>query len=121
MLNSSYPQDESLMQKLAPYNAKLEEYRKATVAQTATALDGSSKSCRLVECNLGSIFSDAAVEFYIRKTKPKNQTHWAAVALGIMNGGGVRDFVSTPQYNVTLEDLYTAFPFANTVEMVELP
>ena len=52
--------------------------------------------------------------------KMRNSTKWAPAAIGLMNGGGVREFFSVPWHNLTLEDLYRMFPFGNTIEMIEI-
>ena len=50
-------------------------------------LDGDGNSCRRHECNFGNLIADAIVK--MSQQTPDN-TRWATVVLGIMNGGGIR-------------------------------
>jgi 5'-nucleotidase len=117
---------------LGPYQSKLEHYTKTVIGATAVGIDGDRKSCRLKECNLGNLLADAAVFKYIEKTgsdlalqrsngeKSNGTQTWSRVAIGLWNGGGIRDFVTNAWTNITLEDLFSMMPFGNTIELIQL-
>jgi 5'-nucleotidase len=133
LIDSRYAPDPEMENLLNPYEAKLEHYTKTVIGTTAVGLDGDRKSCRLKECNLGNVLADAAVFKYIEKTgsdlaiqrasgeKSNSTTQtWSRVAIGLWNGGGIRDFVTNAWTNITLEDLFSMMPFGNTVELIQL-
>lgn len=122
---SEFPEDEEITSLLRPYQAQLEHFQKTVVANTAVKLDGNRRSCRLKECNLGNLLADAALYFYVRHRLKENQQclsnasrGWSPAAVALWNSGGVRDFETEAGSNVTLEDLYTVLPFANTIDKV---
>lgn len=55
-----FPEDEEIASLLRPYNGQLEHFQKTVVANTAVALDGLRRSCRMKECNLGMCFFGAS-------------------------------------------------------------
>lgn len=135
LIDTSFEPDPEMEALLKPYEARLEHYTKTVIGTTAVAIDGDRKSCRLKECNLGNILADAAVFQYIEKTGRDlaiqraneagngNVTEgktWSRAAIGLWNGGGIRDFVTKPWTNITLEDLYSMMPFGNTIELIQL-
>lgn len=119
--NNSYTEDQSLLKQLEKYESKLKSFEQKVLAYSSVAIDGHRLSCRLRECNLGNIITDAAV-YHIAAKHPLNNsfTGWTTAAIGIMNGGGVRDFQTKPHSNITMADLYTIMPFGNTFDIVTI-
>src|SRR5271166_4004372 len=54
------------------------------------------------------------------REKTQNSSKWSQTAIALMNGGGIREFSTTPWHNLTVEELYLMFPFGNTIEMIEI-
>ena len=50
-------------------------------------LDGSRHSCRLVECNLGNLVTDAILLHYVEQST--NSTQWSDVSVAIYNAGSI--------------------------------
>lgn len=94
------------------------EYDKK-IAETAVLLDGDEKSCRLMECNLGNLLTDAMVNYYINRPKKlyANCTEcWTDSPIALLQGGGIRTSIEeTNGHNVTLGDIVAVLPFENTV------
>ncbi len=92
----------SLVGKLfAPINALTKE----VIGTSTVYLEGDRKICRLQECNLGNLLTDAM----------RAQT---GVQVALENGGGIR--ASIKEGNVTLGDVLTVLPFGNLVSTFSL-
>ena len=50
-------------------------------------LEGGKPDCRIKDCNLGNLITDALVKM---TQKVPDEKSWATVALAIWNGGGLR-------------------------------
>ncbi|MFN8379321.1 MAG: 5'-nucleotidase C-terminal domain-containing protein [Anaerolineae bacterium] len=109
------PEVESLLTELA---APIEELKATAVGESAVFLVGDRAVCRVQECNLGDLITDAM----------RAET---GAQIAITNGGGIRSNVpvgeptpedtalATPQ-TVTLGDVLTVLPFGNLVSTFEL-
>ncbi|MFM1652748.1 bifunctional metallophosphatase/5'-nucleotidase [Brevibacillus sp. B_LB10_24] len=90
--------------------AKVDEIMNVVIGKAAVDLDGDRTLVRTRETNLGNFVTDAMLE----RTK-SIPGHEADVAL--TNGGGIRAQVKAG--DITKKDLYTVFPFPNTLVVVE--
>lgn len=116
LINMTFVEDPLITELLRPYKAKIEIKEKTIVGKTAVALDG--KTCRLQECNMGNMVTDAILYFYTHNINNKGSTSLPNVA--ILNGGGIREFSSEANVNLTLSDFYTIMPFGNTIEQIQI-
>jgi 5'-nucleotidase len=98
------------------------ELTKQAIGDTSVFLVGDRKVCRVQECNLGDLITDAMLAYA--------KDFGAQIA--ITNGGGIRSNIpaeatkvpdtlalSTP-YTVTVGDVLTVLPFGNVVSVFEL-
>ncbi len=81
------------------------ELTKKVVGESAVHLEGDRSVCRVAECNLGNLITDAM----------RAETG-AQVALE--NGGGIRSSIEKGQ--ITLGDVLTVLPFGNLVSTLKL-
>ncbi len=82
------------------------ELRAQPVGEAAVALTGTSpRLCRIEECLLGNVISDAVLED-------------TGVDIVFQNGGGIRADIAEGQ--VTLGDVLTVLPFGNLISTFEL-
>jgi 5'-nucleotidase len=109
------PEVEALVTELA---APIETLKATEIGQSAVFLVGDRAVCRVTECNLGNLITDAL----------RAET---GAQLAITNGGGIRSNipigVDTPEDTaldapmvVTLGDVLTVLPFGNLVSTFEL-
>ncbi|XP_050733908.1 snake venom 5'-nucleotidase-like [Eriocheir sinensis] len=119
LLDNSVPQDEGILKELEPFRKEMEEKMKNPIARTFVFLDGSRKSCRLGECNLGNLLTDAIVH---ENAKYPDDRKWALTSLAVHHGGGIRSSVSQlgDKGSITVEDVLAFAPFQNTIDIVEL-
>lgn len=85
--------------------APIEALTREVIGESAVYLEGDRKICRLEECNLGNLITDAM----------RAET---GVQVALENGGGIR--ASIEQGKVTLGDVLTVLPFGNLVSTFNL-
>ncbi len=51
---------------LIPYLEELDVYKNTVIGSTAVKLEGDRTRCRLRECNLGNLYTDACVHAYLQ-------------------------------------------------------
>lgn len=98
----------------------LEKFRPAVIELTETEigyakvhLDG--HSCRIEECNLGNLITDAHI--YTRVNQ-YNGTYWTDAAIAFLQGGGIRAAFQAGL--MTKFDLKSILPFNNTMYVVNV-
>jgi 5'-nucleotidase len=96
------PQIEALLQ---PYLDELAVRVKEVIAQTAVDLEGRREIVRRQETNLGNLITDIYRERF-------------GTDIAFQNGGGIR--ASIPAGEITLEQILTVLPFANTLTTFSL-
>lgn len=108
LLDNSVPQDSELLEMVNHYRADIENITGSVVGITPIVLDGNS--CRLRECNLGNLITDAIVEKYAKGYKGEG---WTDAPIAVIQGGGIRASIAhiTLPANITKGDLLRVMPF----------
>lgn len=114
LLNSSVSQDPVVLADVIAWRQEVDSRTKRTIGSTLVFLEGST-DCRLRECNMGNVITDAMMAQNLRHSAGSD---WNHVAIAINNGGGIRTPV--PKGDVTAADVLTVQPFRNTVDIVQL-
>ncbi|XP_022118300.2 uncharacterized protein LOC110995442 [Pieris rapae] len=117
LLNSSIPEDLELLAIVNKYRDSILKLTDVIVGSTSVFLDG--QSCRLRECNLGNMITDAIVQKYASEyTGPG----WTDTPIAITQGGGIRASISHVNKisDITWGDLLTVMPFDDKVVKVTL-
>ena len=76
-----------MLQLVTQMKSRVSNFSDVVIAKSHVKLDGSKKSCRLKECNLGNLIADAYLWSLV--TFP-DEEGWNEVSIAIQNGGGVR-------------------------------
>lgn len=108
LLDSSVTPDPALAQRVKEMAAPLEELRAKVVGNATAPINGERDSCRVRECEMGNLVTDAMLE------RVRNQ----GISIAIENGGGLR--ASIDQGPVTMGEVLTVLPFQNTLSTFEL-
>lgn len=108
LLDSSITPDAAFAARIAELGAPLEELKKQEIGETEEAIDGSRETCRVRECAMGNLVSDAILD------RVKDQ----GISIAIQNGGGLR--ASIDKGKVTMGDVLTVLPFQNTIATFQL-
>ncbi|XP_075980816.1 trifunctional nucleotide phosphoesterase protein YfkN-like [Anticarsia gemmatalis] len=108
LLDKSIPQDPSVLEIVNRYRADIRLITEQVVGTTPVVLDGDT--CRLRECNMGNLITDAMVERY---AADYNGTGWTDAPIAIMQGGGIRSSIAhiILPANITKGDLLRVMPF----------
>lgn len=107
LLDASVEEDAEIKARVAELAGPIEEMKNEIVAEAAADIDGARESCRLQECQMGTLVADAILE----RTKDQG------VEIAIQNGGGLR--ASIPAGQVSMGDIITVLPFQNTLATFE--
>lgn len=105
LLDSNIPRDPEVLRLLDEYQSTVNAISKQIIGNTKTFLD---PDCRLNECNLGNLVTDALI---YNRAKQYNGPYWTDASIAIVNGGGIRGTV--PIGNISKYDLLSIIPFEN--------
>ncbi|CAH2092771.1 unnamed protein product [Euphydryas editha] len=108
LLDNSIKQDPVVMDIINKYRGNIIKISDIVVGSSSVILDG--LLCRLQECNLGNLITDAIVDKYATEYKGDG---WSDAPIAIMQGGGIRASVSNvhQRFNITKGDLLSVMPF----------
>ena len=112
--------DPDVKREVEVYDKLVKEKYGEVIGNTNVFLEG-GLYCEIKECNLGNLFTEAAVEYFMRK-RPRTGNGWTDAAVCVNNGGGIRSSINATNNggNITLEDLMSVFPFSNNMLTLEL-
>ncbi|KAJ8687354.1 hypothetical protein QAD02_023148 [Eretmocerus hayati] len=106
-------QDAETLEELKPWEEPVKALEKSVVGETKNYLNS---TCRIGECNLSNLITDAMVHSFMNKSK--DSRYWTYAAISCMNVGGIRSDI--PPGNITYGDVVVTQPFENTWDAVEL-
>ncbi|XP_077485702.1 LOW QUALITY PROTEIN: protein 5NUC-like [Amblyomma americanum] len=120
LLDSSIPDDPDGLALLERYRERVAEGRAAAVATSKVFLQGDKPSCRLAECNLGSLVMDAFLKKLASLPSPAGS--WSRVAAVVANAGGIRASIDEQSTagRITFEDVVNVLPFGNTLVVLNV-
>ncbi|WP_421916436.1 5'-nucleotidase C-terminal domain-containing protein [Mesorhizobium sp.] len=107
-LDKSITPDPAVLARIKELGAPIEALKNKEVAETTDVIDGSRQSCRVHECSMGNLVSDAILD------RVKGQ----GVEIAISNGGGLR--ASIDKGTVTMGEVLTVLPFQNTLATFQI-
>jgi len=108
LLDKSIEPDAAVLARIKELGAPIEELKAKEVSETTAPIDGDRKSCRVRECEMGNLVSEAILD------RVKDQ----GVTIVFQNGGGLR--ASIDQGKVTMGEVLTVLPFQNTLATFQL-
>ncbi|MBC7087804.1 MAG: 5'-nucleotidase C-terminal domain-containing protein [Tissierellales bacterium] len=97
--------DEEIAKMVEELVQKNEPLKNVVVGRTEVKLEGTRELVRTGETNLGNLITDAMRSF-------------TGADFALTNGGGIR--ASIDEGEITLGEILTAFPFTNTVAVIEV-
>lgn len=115
LLDSAVPQDPAIAAEIASWSIEIDQSVKEVVGKTHVFLNGTQEQCRINECNLGNLYTDAMVHQNLRHS---DSMQWNDVSIAISNSGGLR--TSVQQGAITVEQVLEVIPFRNTIDIVEI-
>ncbi len=107
-LDSSIDEDPAILARIEEAGAPLEEIKNKVVGEAAAPIDGDRAVCRVAECTMGVLVTDAILERLADQ----------GVTIAIQNGGGLRASIDAGP--ITMDEVLTVLPFQNTLATFEL-
>lgn len=107
-LDKNIAPDPDVLKRVAELGAPIEELKKKVVGETSAPVDGSRDTCRVKECEMGNLLSDAVLD----------RTKGQGVTIVFTNSGGLR--ASIDQGPVTMGEVLTVLPFQNTIATFQI-
>ncbi|MBS1166569.1 MAG: LysM peptidoglycan-binding protein [Proteobacteria bacterium] len=108
LLDASVKPDEGYAARVKELGKPLEELKAKIVGSSAAIIDGDRKSCRAVECSMGNLVADAALDRVASQ----------GISISIANGGGLR--ASIDAGDVSMGEVLTVLPFQNTIATFQI-
>ncbi|ESN90934.1 hypothetical protein HELRODRAFT_90638 [Helobdella robusta] len=109
LMDKSIPSDAVIDAQLTSLNAKIKETFGRKIGETEDFLDGGQ--CRLKECNIGNLFTDAIISYF--------QEKWPNLVIGLVNGGSLRSSINKGCV-VTYNDIVSTFPFSDPFVLADV-
>ncbi|KAH8373049.1 hypothetical protein KR009_011033 [Drosophila setifemur] len=111
LLNASVTQEQELLDLLEEYRPGVEELENTIYGYTKVLLEGGA-ICRMRECNLGNLVTDAMI--FARVVEEKSGEYWTDAPIALMQGGGIRASIDKENDGVISgSTLLTVLPFEN--------
>ncbi|XP_033635028.1 5'-nucleotidase-like [Asterias rubens] len=114
LIDKDIEEDAAVLEEIEAWGESIRNYSNVYIASTNVFLDGTS--CRLMECNLGNLVSDAYLRHGIRDLVDGVRLNDANIAL--FNAGGIRS--QLPVGDITVGDVTSILPFGNTADQITL-
>jgi len=108
IMDGGIAENAALKARIAELAEPLDEIRHEVVAEATTVIEGNRAVCRVQECAMGNLVTDAML------ARVKDQ----GVAIAIMNSGGLRASIDAGP--VTMGEVLTVLPFQNVLSTFEL-
>ncbi|XP_076655234.1 protein 5NUC [Halictus rubicundus] len=119
LVDSSIEQAEDVLQELDEMRGAIDNVSQTVVGKTHVLLQGDSKVCRRVECNLGNLISDSMIDYNAREYGSKDG--WTDAAIALQNSGTIRTSISRDNDDkVTMGNVLSVLPFQNPILKVKM-
>ncbi|KAL3883277.1 hypothetical protein ACJMK2_029560 [Sinanodonta woodiana] len=116
LLDKTVPEDNETIAEVKEFRKPIEAQKREVVGHTAVLLEGETYWCRVRECNLGNLATDAMINYHLDYMKANGT--WAAASIALVQSGGIR--ASIEPGNITLGNVLTVFPFGNNIDLVKI-
>ncbi|KAK2154276.1 hypothetical protein LSH36_272g04061 [Paralvinella palmiformis] len=113
LLDNNWQQDPEILTEVEKWRQPLAARTKVEVGESYVFLEGGAPYCRVRECNLGNMFTDA---IFYKHLRPPTDSGWTRVRIVLWNGGGIR--ISLKKGLITAGNLVEIHPFRNLVEEI---
>lgn len=115
LLDQQIPRDPELLQIIQNYKKDMDRINNEVVGQSLVSLNG---SCRLRECNIGNLITDAMLNF----TREKYYQQYEDVNIAIITGGIIRSSImhADSPFTLTRSHWINVLPFLNTLCIVTM-
>ncbi|XP_050045750.1 protein 5NUC-like [Dermacentor andersoni] len=117
LMNASVNEDEHMLNITRMYKQNVTAAMKERIGCSKVLLEQADNICRLRECNLGNLMTDAYFSYYADKNSSSPEL-WSDVNAAVLNGGTIRAPIE--RGNITFGDVLQTAPFGQTLLVVTL-
>nr|XP_022900876.1 apyrase-like [Onthophagus taurus] len=114
LLSENFPKNLNIEKLVKTHRKEIEKETKTVIGESKTHL--SRHSCRYTECYLGNLLTNSFID-YINDEEP-NLPYWANCSIAFANSGSIRKSIDIG--NVTVDDVFQAFPYFGPLVTVEI-
>lgn len=117
-MDHSINPDQNIVDELKPWKEKVDEVGQRVIGEIKNVLY--QRDCAVAECNIGNFVTDASIDYYVSHPNYQNESSnaWTYATIALTNAGGIR--TSLPPGETNFDDLFSALPFQNTIDSLEL-
>ncbi|KZC05760.1 Protein 5NUC [Dufourea novaeangliae] len=114
LVDNSIEQAKDILQVLDQMRGAIDNVSLTVVGKTRVLLEGDSKVCRRMECNLGNLVTDAMIDYNVGQYASRNG--WTDAAIAFHNSGSIRTSITRSNDDkVTMGDILSVLPFHNVI------
>ncbi|XP_075233334.1 protein 5NUC-like [Lycorma delicatula] len=118
LLNHKYEQAPEVQYELEYWREKVEEKTREKIGVSKVQLDGDNFYCRLRECNLGNLVTDAIIDYNAKLYN--GEKGWTDAPISMISSGAIRKSVELEEDVMTLGDIMTALPYNNEIYKIQI-
>ncbi|KAH0547161.1 apyrase-like [Cotesia glomerata] len=115
VLDETIQQDPEMLKALEPWKKQVDALGSKVIGRTKVKMP---KTCRVGECNIGNMITDAMIESFIDRAE--DESYWSFASIAVTNGGGIRSPIDSASGDITFADLVMAQPFENYWDIIEM-
>ncbi|XP_050665740.1 protein 5NUC-like isoform X2 [Leptidea sinapis] len=114
LLNDLVPKEPEVLEIVNKYRGEVNRINNKIVGTSSVLLNG--ESCRLFECNLGNVMTDAMLDY------TKRHAGFADVNIAVIQGGRIRSSINRSEkpFLLTRGDWINVMPFTDTLCIVSM-
>lgn len=112
VMDESIPEDPEVKHEMELLLVEVDEKFNFVIGRSLVPLDASENICRVSECNIGNLITDAMVD-YVRVLD-----RWKNLLIAFINGGSLR--ASLQEGDITYGDILTIWPFSEGLVIVQV-
>ncbi|XP_031832592.2 protein 5NUC [Nomia melanderi] len=119
LVDSSIEQAQDVLNELEQMRGAIDNVSLTVVGKTRVLLQGDSKICRRMECNLGNLITDSMIDYNAGEYGGKDG--WTDAAIALQNSGSIRTSITRNNDDiVTMGDVLSVLPFNNIILKVQM-
>ncbi|XP_064484169.1 protein 5NUC-like [Ornithodoros turicata] len=116
-VNHTYKEDEEMKKVLDKYRGRVEEAGRRPIGSSKVELFADNKTCRLGECNMMNMVTDAFLAHYANEKSPDDM--WSNVAAAVVNSGFAKSSLPKSD-NLTMFNIMRSLPFESSLVVLTM-
>ncbi|KAK3749568.1 hypothetical protein QZH41_019711 [Actinostola sp. cb2023] len=119
LLDNSVAKDTSAQRQVTVMKGEVDKVSQMKLGRSLVYLNADQVHCRLNECNLGNLVTDAMVFHYANQTAQSVQ--WTKASIALQSSGSIMASIGvSPEEFITYGHMFNSLPYGNTIDLVEM-